>query len=112
MDAITTAIATTKAARSIAAWGDSADPGKLATYCARRAKADGAAVTLAAHLGADVATVAALLEKAAIAEVTADRLEARLTAGPVSLEVYVRMAANLPARRADAAAARTALASL
>lgn len=115
--AIETAIAATRAVRSIASWGDSADPAKLAAYCARRSAADGAQVVLAAHLHADVTTVAGLVERAAYMDVIADMVAAglaRVAAGetPARPEHDARRRRNLAARRSDAAEARAALARL
>lgn len=115
--AIETAITATRAVRSIAAWGDSADPGRLATYCHRRAAADGAQVVLARHLNADITTVAGLVERAAYMDVIADMAAAglaRVAAGetPARPEFDARRRANLTARRADAQAARAGLARL
>jgi len=115
--AIETAIAATAAARAIASWGDSTDPARLATYCRRRAAADGAQVVLARHLGADVGAVAPLVERAAYMDVLADRLTARLALvdtgeAPARPEWDAKRRRNLAARLGDAAAARTDLANL
>lgn len=114
IEAIDEAIATTSAVRSIAAWGNSSDPDQLATYCQRRAAADGAQVILARHLGADVGTVAPLVERAAYHEVIAESLAARVAAGQATArpDRDAKRRQNLAARRTDAAAARVALARL